>query len=458
MSSNEESFLACVAKLLDDATTPSDVIEIMFDRAMELDYAKVVQRIMLSSSIDSYLAKHSVESMLLESFEQLKQYKIVELFLSNQSDRRLEFSSDNLFFLLKWASTDGQYDVVKKLLKFTNPSEEFSYAFRIAAYNGHQKIIELLLADKRVDPEAVNNAAIKEAFGNGHHEIVKLLIPLVDMSKIDIAGIHELNKPNPDYEEAKVLLKMISKEQSYYTIGNYLCSIDKRLFTEWMEFSECPDKERLESQWKIFVSNRKQGTWAIGSLRLLAFQDNPKKFMDYQNNKTKTEAVVPKAPKTESTSDYLCHLIKNGKYAIDLHGKCGALWYDMQIDGVSYALNNSGKEISIAKLESIAMSTFYPIIGDIQIHDYDSFRVNDHLSVKYIYSSGDINEYEITHVWGPIGQVGQHGGLRVRFPFVLGSENVVECLGPEIRKTIKPGHVSTALSTLEKKPLKIAEW
>jgi ankyrin repeat protein len=45
----------------------------------------------------------------------------------------------------------------------------------LASYNGHSKVVELLLKDKRVDPSDCDNDAIKWASKNGHLEIVKLL-------------------------------------------------------------------------------------------------------------------------------------------------------------------------------------------------------------------------------------------------------------------------------------------
>jgi hypothetical protein len=454
MSDNEESILSCIDKFLADTTTPFSIIEIILERAMNLDYSKVVEKIMQNGVRDT---PHSVYNMLFSSFEKFKQYKIVELFLSKQNDPLYKISQYNLSFLLKHASIDGKLNVVEMLLKLIDNSLELSCTLILASANNHIDVVKLLLSDKRVNPGANDNESIKTAFKNGYLEIVKLLIPRVDMSKIDIPEIHELNKTNDDYEEAKILLKMLSREravagQMCSTVGKHLYNIDRRLFSEWAEFCEYPEKKFLEKTWrKCFLPE----SCAIGSLRLLAFQDNPKKFMEYQNNpKTvKNDSLCDQDNPKIVKNDYLGNLIKTNKYVIDLHGECGDIWYNISIDGVSHDLYNSGNEIEIEKLKSIATSTFKPMSGDIRINNYKSFRVNDHLFVNYIYSKNDINEYELSHTCGSIGPVGQYGGLSVRFPFVLTPDNIADSLIPEIKKTLKPGGISYALGTLERKPI-----
>ena len=76
------------------------------------------------------------------------------------------------------ASGNGHLEVVKMLLEDdrVDPSANDNYAFRRASKNGHLEIVKLLLLDKRVDPSAQDNYAIKYASGNGHLEIIKLLL------------------------------------------------------------------------------------------------------------------------------------------------------------------------------------------------------------------------------------------------------------------------------------------
>ena len=76
------------------------------------------------------------------------------------------------------------------------------------------EIVHLLLQDSRVDPTAQDNYAIKQASRNGHLEIVKLLIPRTDLTKItneDILNIAkeikteiktEINTNEPNVEKS----------------------------------------------------------------------------------------------------------------------------------------------------------------------------------------------------------------------------------------------------------------
>ena len=56
-----------------------------------------------------------------------------------------------------------------------DPSAENNYAIRMATSNGHNKVVELLLAHPRVDPSADNNYVIQRASRKGHDKVVKLL-------------------------------------------------------------------------------------------------------------------------------------------------------------------------------------------------------------------------------------------------------------------------------------------
>ena len=69
-------------------------------------------------------------------------------------------------------------EVVKLLLqdKRVDPSAEDNYAIRWASANGYTDIVKLLLEDERVDPSAGDNYAIRWASANGREEVVKLLL------------------------------------------------------------------------------------------------------------------------------------------------------------------------------------------------------------------------------------------------------------------------------------------
>jgi ankyrin repeat protein len=52
-----------------------------------------------------------------------------------------------------------------------DPSHFSNFAIRFAAGNGHDEVVELLLKDKRVDPSAQMNNALIEASKNGHDKV-----------------------------------------------------------------------------------------------------------------------------------------------------------------------------------------------------------------------------------------------------------------------------------------------
>ena len=69
-----------------------------------------------------------------------------------------------------------EYDesVIISLLNDVGKIEDV--VFRKAVENDYAKVVELLLRDKRVDPAADDNYAIKFAARNGHIKIVKMLV------------------------------------------------------------------------------------------------------------------------------------------------------------------------------------------------------------------------------------------------------------------------------------------
>ena len=87
--------------------------------------------------------------------------------------------------------------VVKLLLadKRVDPSARDNYAIRYAASNGHITVVRLLLGDDRIDPSAKDNWAINLAAKYGHLEVVKLLKEYEE-KKIQVQKIHiQINCP-----------------------------------------------------------------------------------------------------------------------------------------------------------------------------------------------------------------------------------------------------------------------
>ena len=56
------------------------------------------------------------------------------------------------------------------------PSADDNEAIRWASGNGHADVVRLLLADSRVDPNARDNEAIRCASQYGHADVVRLLL------------------------------------------------------------------------------------------------------------------------------------------------------------------------------------------------------------------------------------------------------------------------------------------
>jgi hypothetical protein len=60
--------------------------------------------------------------------------------------------------------------------KRVDPSAEDNYAVRCAAFEGYIAVVDRLLQDKRVDPSAENNYAVRWASCHGHVAVVKRLL------------------------------------------------------------------------------------------------------------------------------------------------------------------------------------------------------------------------------------------------------------------------------------------
>ena len=75
-----------------------------------------------------------------------------------------------------------------------DPSADEQYAIRWASGNGHLPVVERLFQDPRVDPSAEKQSAIRSASQNGHVEVIRFLLhdPRVDPSVLfSIVSIFE---------------------------------------------------------------------------------------------------------------------------------------------------------------------------------------------------------------------------------------------------------------------------
>jgi ankyrin repeat protein len=91
---------------------------------------------------------------------------------------KYNFKTFHLFQMsLPDACRDGDIERVKRLLeKGEDPTVDWNAAIRLASFNGHTKVVEILLQDGRADPTADENAALGYASYHGNVEIVKALL------------------------------------------------------------------------------------------------------------------------------------------------------------------------------------------------------------------------------------------------------------------------------------------
>jgi len=149
-------------------------------------------------------------------------------------------------YAIRWASKNGQTNVVELLLKDerVNPAADDNYAIQLASQNGHTEVVKLLLKDPRVNPAANENEAIGLASENGHTEIVKLLLkdPRVNSADDDNYAIRAasinghvevvkllLSDPRVNFTvNHKKLMKLALKNDHYAVINVLLTDLKKR--------------------------------------------------------------------------------------------------------------------------------------------------------------------------------------------------------------------------------------
>lgn len=74
------------------------------------------------------------------------------------------------------ACGSGNINIVRHLLVSVDPSRDSCYGIALASENGHLDIVELLIADPRVNPADYDNYAFRVACYNGHVHIAKHLL------------------------------------------------------------------------------------------------------------------------------------------------------------------------------------------------------------------------------------------------------------------------------------------
>ncbi|KAJ3320705.1 hypothetical protein HDV06_005113 [Boothiomyces sp. JEL0866] len=118
--------------------------------------------------------------------------KVVQLLLTDEQVR--ENINTNYAEALRWAAQNGHLAILEELLSKTTvePQVLDNFALKACAQYGHVKVLELLLKDPRCDPTADQNNAIRMATDNGHLDVVKILLadPRVDPTDDDNYAIY----------------------------------------------------------------------------------------------------------------------------------------------------------------------------------------------------------------------------------------------------------------------------
>jgi hypothetical protein len=108
-------------------------------------------------------------------------------------DKRVDPSADDNY-AVRWAAQNGHLAVVERLLqdKRVDPSADDNYAVRLAAENGHLAVVERLLQDERVDPSTTTPDNYAVRWENGHLAVVDRLL---EDDRVDVAVAIQHSRP-----------------------------------------------------------------------------------------------------------------------------------------------------------------------------------------------------------------------------------------------------------------------
>lgn len=216
---------------------------------------------------------------------------------------------------IRQMANKGYVELVDLLLKDTrvdpNARNVVNYdALMNACDKGHVEVVKLLLQDPRVNANARKDRAIELASIRNHTEIVKLLIPKVNLSEIidkKILDLAEELKPkeiikvssDKDISVARELVGMLSVTRAtdynkWIEIGTILHNIDHRLLDTWIEFSKKDSLKLHDGECAKKWVNFQPSALTIRTLELFASQDSPNEYAKWVASKEKVIDSVPK--------------------------------------------------------------------------------------------------------------------------------------------------------------------
>ena len=122
--------------------------------------------------IDSFLKKRNVRYLLFNIAIEEGYTEIIDILLKNK-----KFNPQKTNFRDFIVAVDkGYVDIVKILLNKFDPTIDDGWALRLAVINKNKDMAQLLLEDKRIDPTIWNNAVFRYAAENDLKDIVGLFV------------------------------------------------------------------------------------------------------------------------------------------------------------------------------------------------------------------------------------------------------------------------------------------
>jgi len=209
----EDQFITLIDTLIKNNATPDFLLESLFEEIKNKKYHKVIEKMV------DLLSVAFIQSALRVEINKYipKDYKLINILLT-KSDLNPSFESNILFrffcnegnldfikilmndkrliinegsfpidiYGLKLAISGDNMDVLKLLLSDNRFSAQKNIGLIEACVYGRIDMVKLFLGYPDIDPLYTYNdmKAINTAFKNKYFDIVKLLIPKVDLSKI----------------------------------------------------------------------------------------------------------------------------------------------------------------------------------------------------------------------------------------------------------------------------------